>query len=82
MSAFTIPSIFTAVDKLTAPVRRMTGSVQSFAQKSEAGLSRLNRRLNSVTRGIGSMGLAIGGAFAGRFIFQQVADFETGLVGV
>ena len=83
MSAFTIPSIFTAVDKLTAPVRRMTGSVQSFAQKSEAGLSRLNRRLNRLVPSFGQLGKQMI-AFAGtaaligglNSAITTVKDFE------
>ena len=83
MSAFTIPSIFTAVDKLTAPVRRMSGSVQSFAQKSEAGLSRLNRRLNRLVPSFGQLGKQMI-AFAGtaaligglNSAITTVKDFE------
>lgn len=41
--SFVVPSIFTAVDKLSGPVRQMEKSVSSFADKANAKLARLER---------------------------------------
>ena len=57
--SFTIPTIFTAVDKMTAPMRKMTRSVQGFARKSEAGINRLDRRLRKLTPTLGGLGKQI-----------------------
>lgn len=51
MAALTIPSIFTAVDKFSAPVMRMTKNMDAFVNKSEAGLARLDRKFSSIEEG-------------------------------
>lgn len=56
MSAFTIPSIFTAVDKYTAPLKKMTAATQGFTQKAGASVDRLDRRLNKLTPSFGALG--------------------------
>jgi TP901 family phage tail tape measure protein len=56
MGVFTVPSIFTAVDKFTAPLRKMTAATQSFTKKAEVGVARLNRRLNKLTPSLGGLG--------------------------
>ena len=56
MSTFTVPTIFSAVDKMTAPLKRMQGSMSSFANKSAAGIGKLDRRLRKLTPSLGSMG--------------------------
>lgn len=81
--SFTIPSIFTAIDKMSAPLRKMTANVQSFAKKSEIGIARLDRGLRRLTPSLGSMGkqlLAFASATAliagiGASI-NKVNDFE------
>lgn len=57
--SFTVPTVFTAIDKLTAPVRKMSGAVNSFANKANAGMNRLDRRLNKVIPSFGQMGKQI-----------------------
>ena len=64
MSAIKVPTIFTAVDKFSSPVRRMTKSTQTFAQKAEANIARLDRRMRRLTPSIGAMGKQMLG-FAG-----------------
>lgn len=68
MAALKIPSIFTAVDKMTAPMRKMGHSVQGFAAKAEVATARAERgfrRVMTPVRGLvsslGTFGLAIGG---------------------
>ena len=81
-----IPSIFTAVDKYTAPVRAMANATRTFAAKAGASLARVNRgfrRLMSpvtrLTRALGSFGLFLGGAAlvtAGANAIGVFKDFE------
>ncbi|MCE3278021.1 MAG: hypothetical protein K0S44_212 [Bacteroidetes bacterium] len=46
---FVIPSIFTAVDKLTAPVRKMTASMNNFIGVSSSGIARQERWFKKLT---------------------------------
>ena len=55
MAGFTIPTIFSAVDKLSAPLRKMSKNMQSFASRSEAGVARLDRRLRKLTPSLGGL---------------------------
>lgn len=43
MASFTIPSIYTVIDKFTAPIRKMTGSAAEFSNKVSAGVARTDR---------------------------------------
>jgi len=81
MSALTIPSVFTAVDKLTAPVNNMAKSVKGFTDTSAAGAARLNRRLSSISSGAkktaqvsAGVGLAIAAPLA--IATKSAMDFE------
>lgn len=47
-TTFTIPSIFTAIDKFSSPISRMGNSVDRFAFKSEAALSRVDRAFRQI----------------------------------
>lgn len=52
MAAFTIPSIFTAIDKFSAPVRAMANATQTFAEKSESAVARADRQFRKLSGGI------------------------------
>lgn len=89
MSTFTIPTIFSAVDKISAPLKKMTAGMQSFARKSEAGIARLDRRLRRLTPSLGGLGkqmLAFASTAALVAFFattgRSILDFEDNLVGV
>ena len=56
MSTFTIPTIFKAVDKLSAPMKRMKANMSSFATQSAAGIGKLDRGLRKLTPSLGAMG--------------------------
>ena len=47
-ATFTIPSAFTAIDKFSGPISRMGNAVNSFAFKSEAALSRVDRAFRTL----------------------------------
>jgi TP901 family phage tail tape measure protein len=91
MSAkFVIPSVFTAVDKFTGPVKKMSQGVSSFASKAETGLARAERgfrkltpTLSSATKQFMSFAAqaAIGGAIIGGigFSVKSLIDYETAL---
>jgi tape measure domain-containing protein len=51
MSAFVIPTIFSAIDKFTAPVLKMQRAVNSFSAKFEILNARASRAMNSVGLG-------------------------------
>lgn len=86
MSAIKIPTIFSAIDKISAPMRKMSASVSGFTTRSEASLNRMDRRLRKLTpsfRGVqnaaGGLGLFIGGAalIGGvRNAINTFAEFE------
>jgi TP901 family phage tail tape measure protein len=48
MKKFVIPSVFTAVDKLSGPVSKMGKSVQDFATESQDAVARSNRRFRKL----------------------------------
>lgn len=53
--SLTIPTIFSAVDKLSAPTQKMTANVQSFAQKAESSIARFDRGLHRLTPSLGDI---------------------------
>lgn len=48
MSAFVIPSIFTAIDKLTAPLRSMQAAVSAFGRNAESQGARSERAFRRI----------------------------------
>ena len=69
MAALIIPSIFTAVDKVSAPIRKMSRNVQKFSIRAERGLARaergFRRLLSPLAKArslLGGFGLLLGGA--------------------
>lgn len=49
---FVIPSIYTAVDKVTAVARRMTASVFNFGMQSSSSIARADRAVNKFIPGL------------------------------
>lgn len=56
MSQFTIPSVFTVIDKFTAPVKKMQKATRGFSDASIAAVDRVNRKVNSFIPSIGQAG--------------------------
>lgn len=75
MAALTVPTIFTAVDKLSGVVERMKRSVGGFAGKASIGINALNKGLNSLLPSFGGM-LRRYGSLARDFAFFTVAAFS------
>ena len=57
-----IPTVFTAVDKFSSVVKKMTGGVKKFAAAGDRANTRMNRGFKKVTSAVGTLGIAIGGA--------------------
>ena len=78
-----VPSIFTAVDKFTRPVRKMARTGVQFAKSVDAGVARLDRRINRFGRTIRNtlgafglfVGLTAGVAVVGDAV-RVIADYE------
>lgn len=88
MAALTVPTIFTAIDKFSAPLRAMTQATQSFASKAEVAVARADRAFNRLTPAIGgamkeflsfASAAAISAAVVGGVVFsaQSLKDYET-----
>lgn len=54
MASFTIPSIFTAIDKMSPVIRRMKNGVQDFATKAGGALERNERLFRKLTPALSS----------------------------
>lgn len=81
--AFQVPSVFTAIDKVTAPTRVMSRSVSRFSLISSNSLNRIDRSairaLRSINRLVGGFGLFLGTAAAFQVLggaINVVADYE------
>lgn len=81
-ATFTIPSVFTAVDKFSRPMYNMSTAVSGFAARSEAALSRVDRvfrglmaPLNNFKRLLNSIGL-----YLGIWLFIRAAQVAVGVM--
>lgn len=74
MAGLIIPSIFTAIDKFTAPLRGMGQSVQNFAAKAEVQVARADRAFRALTP-------ALSGAAKQFLSFASAAAISAGIVG-
>lgn len=90
MKAFVIPSIFTAIDKFSAPLKNMGANVQAFASKAEIGISKAERIFRKITPGLSDVqkqllqfatAAAIAGAVVGgiKFGFDSLTKYEDAL---
>jgi TP901 family phage tail tape measure protein len=90
MKAFVIPSIFTAIDKFSSPVKNMGMNMESFASKAEVGLARAERGFRKLTPALGgvakqflsfaSTAAVVGSVIAGiSFSANAMVDYEKGL---
>lgn len=89
-TTFTIPSIFTAIDRLTSPLRSMGRGVESFAQKAEVALARGERAFRKYTPvlsgvqkeflSIASTAAIVGSLISGAyFSVNAIKEYETSL---
>jgi TP901 family phage tail tape measure protein len=85
--ATVIPTIFSAVDKLTKPLQLMEASVQKFANRSEEAIARSNRRFRAlgksafdVSKKAALVGVAIAAPLA--LAANEAIKFEDQMAGV
>lgn len=69
IAALTIPAIFTAVDRLTAPFKHMNSSVSGFARNAEVAAARADRAFNKMLPSFGKK-------------TSEVIEYAKGIVGV
>lgn len=64
MSSFTIPTVFTAVDKLTGPLGRMGAGLKGFTNAAVAGSARMQRGMRKASEfaNTAAKNMAVGGA--------------------
>jgi len=60
MSKFVIPSIFTAVDKLSGPVDKMTRSLRGFDEQAKTASARAERSFRKVGQAAGQIAVGAG----------------------
>lgn len=82
---FTVEAVFRGIDRVTAPVTRIQNRVGKLTRSMSAGLGRVNRRLEGMTRGMKRFalgaGVALGIAASGLANIVSVgAGFEQTLV--
>lgn len=88
--SFTIPAIFTAVDKLSATVRAMQNNMATFAAKAEGGIARSERMFRKMTPALGEASkqflsfastAAVAGAAVGGVVFSvdSIKEYEKAL---
>lgn len=93
MSAFVIPSIFTAVDKFTNPVKGMGRSVEAFASKTDMVVTKGERLFRKMVPGLNDLQkqflsmvgtAALAGAVIGGigFSVRSVVDYEKSLASL
>jgi len=90
--AFTIPTIFTAINKFSAPVANMARSVTMFASKSSTALGRVEKAFSGLISPITAFNRMLAGAglYIGLFTLVAllrsavgvVADFEEAQINI
>jgi hypothetical protein len=67
------PVIFTATDRVSAILSRMSRSVKGFSAKASVGIARVEHRFNRLMRPLGKVNRMLGGFGAGLGLFAAVA---------
>lgn len=91
--AFVIPTIYTALDKLSAPLKYMSRNMDTFAHRGEVGIARMERGFRRFTPNLSEAGkqflsfastaAIVAGVMAGiTFSANTIKDYETALTSV
>lgn len=80
-----IPTIFTAVDKISSVVTKMTSGIKKFSKSGISAVQRLDHKITKTFNKLDglskwALGLGLGALFASGF--NDIKNFETGMVGV
>jgi TP901 family phage tail tape measure protein len=75
-----VPTVFTAVDRFSDVVSKMTRKTTAFGKVGSSAISRMDHRLNNMWGSMNNISqLAIGGGVGGLFYYagKDVKDYET-----
>jgi TP901 family phage tail tape measure protein len=75
-----IPTEFTAIDKFTSVVSKMSTGVSSFSKSTEASIDRVNKKLGKVSVGFAAAGATVLGL--GGVAVNSFNDFEKSMSNV
>ncbi|MDT0647475.1 phage tail tape measure protein [Zunongwangia sp. F260] len=84
-STIKVPTVFTAVDKMTAVIRGMTNNVSKFSRNSISHIQRFDQKINSTFNKLGrftQIGLGVGLAGIFTMAGQANLDYEKSLASV
>src|SRR5882762_767505 len=81
MAALTVPTIFTAVDRLSSVVSKMGGNVSKFATETQKKYAAMSRSMQNIQTNASQIGIAAGVMGAAIMIplhraVQEAIDFE------
>jgi len=80
-----VPTVFTAVDKFSDVVTKMSSNVNRFSKNTHSAVSRVDNRLNRMWGSMNNISqLAIGGGVGGLFYYagKDVMDYETAITSL
>jgi TP901 family phage tail tape measure protein len=80
-----VPTIFTAVDRFSDVVSRMSGGVNKFSKTASSAVSRVDNKINGMWSSMNSISqLAIGGGVGGLFYYagQDIMEYEKKLASL
>lgn len=84
-STIKIPTEFTAVDKFSSVVSKMTAGVSNFSKSTASAVQRVNTKVNGMFNSLDSISqLAIGGGISAGFLMagKSVMDYEDALASL
>ncbi len=84
-TALQVPTIFTAIDKVTAPVNKMQKSLGVFSKKSLEGINRVNSSIDRTVGKLGLLGKGLGLVAAGvvtNDIIQSNIKYEKSIASL
>ena len=80
-----VPTVFTAVDRFSDVVSRMTGGVNKFSKTASSAVSRVDNKINGMWNSMNSISqFAIGGGIGGLFYYagQDILEYEKKLASL
>jgi len=80
MATMRIPTEFTAIDKFTSVISKMTDSTNKFSNTTTASIDRFNKKANKVAGNMAIAGSAIVGGFG--LAVNSASEFETKMSNV
>jgi TP901 family phage tail tape measure protein len=85
VSAMKVPTIFTAVDRFSHVVSKMSGGVTKFSNTTASAVQRMDHKINGVFNSLNGMSqLAVGGGLSMLFYQggKDIMDYETAIASL